>query len=60
MILGKLVEQLEGPPIAKIDVDGYTLLVPSPDNAGALQIVRPSPFRSGKSPKLSADAPITP
>ena len=56
--LGKFVEQLEGPPVAKIDVDGSTLLVPSDQQEGFFQAVRPSPFRAGKSPKLPQDTPV--
>lgn len=56
--LGKFVERLGGPPVAKIDANGYTLLAPGPDSNGELQIVKPSPFRSGKYPKLPPDTPV--
>jgi len=56
--LGKFVEQLEGPPVAKIDVDGTSLLVPSPESEGNFNLVRPSGLRAGKTPRLPPDTPI--
>jgi hypothetical protein len=56
--LGKLVEQLEGPPAGRIDVDGRTLLVPSDEGEGKFEIVHPSGLRAGKAPALPPDTPI--
>jgi hypothetical protein len=56
--LSWFVEQLDGPPAARIDVDGYNLLVPSGQSDGTLLLARPSPFRAGKSPKLPRDTPV--
>jgi len=56
--LGKLVEQLEGPPAGRIDVDRRTLLVPSDVGEGKFEIVRPSALRTGKTPALPPDTPI--
>jgi hypothetical protein len=53
--LGKLVEQLDGPPVAKIDTDGRALLVPSSETEGNFQIIWPSQFRRGKAPPLPPD-----
>ncbi len=52
------MEQLDGPPGARIDTDGYTTLVPSNRDEGGLEIVQPSPLRAGKIAKLETDTRI--
>jgi tetratricopeptide (TPR) repeat protein len=56
--LGKLVEELQGPPVGHIDVDGVTLLVPHPIDPEGLMSVSGSPFRAARRSKLPPDTPI--
>lgn len=56
--LGKFVEELAGPPKAHIDVDGVTLLTPHPLDPNGFMIVRASPLRAGKQPRLPESTPI--
>ena len=51
--LGALVEMLEGPPVAHIDVDGRSLLRPHRIDPSGFEFVMPSPFRAAKSPKVA-------
>jgi hypothetical protein len=51
--LGALVEELEGAPVAHIDSDGISLLRPHRLDPTGSEIVRPSPFRVAKSPRLA-------
>lgn len=56
--LGTLVEELQGPPVGHIDVDGVTLLVPHPLDPKGLMSVSASPFRANHRLKLPPDTPI--
>jgi hypothetical protein len=51
--LGALVETLEGPPVAHIDVDGRSLLRPHRIDPSGFEFVMPSPFRVAQSPKVA-------
>jgi hypothetical protein len=56
--LGKLVEQLDGPPASMIDSDGVTLLVPSNRDEKGFEMVRASPLRAGKNLRLPPNTRI--
>jgi hypothetical protein len=56
--LGRLVEELQGPPVAHIDDDGITLWAPHPIDPKGLTIVRASAFRAGKQAKLPPNTPV--
>jgi tetratricopeptide (TPR) repeat protein len=56
--LGKLVEELQGPPVAHIGDDGVTLWAPHPIDPKNLGIVRASAFRAGKQAKLPPNTSV--
>ena len=56
--LGKLIEDLQGPPVGHIDGDGFSLLVPHPLDPKGLMVVQGSAFRAKQRTKLPADTPI--
>ena len=56
--LGKLIEDLQGPPVGHIDTDGFSLLVPHPLDPKGFMSVRGSAFRAKQRTKLPSDTPI--
>ena len=56
--LGRFVEQLEGPPVGRIDADGVSVLLPQTTENGVMYRVTPDGFRFGKGPHLPPGTPV--